>query len=69
MQQKHIENDQYSSEIQTNYIPYFTARTLFTGPLREMRVIVFLFRQKYRAGHVMNRLLFGDDSNEAVLKM
>lgn len=70
MQQKHIENDQYSSEIQTNYIPYFTARTLCTGPLREMRVIVvFLFWQKYRADHVMNRLLFGDDNNKAVLQM
>lgn len=44
IQQKHIENDQYSSEVQMNYIPYFTARSECTGPLREMRVIaVFLF--------------------------
>lgn len=70
MQQKHIENDQYSSEVQTNDIPYFTARTVCTGPLREMRaIVIFLFWQKYRADHKMNRLLFDDDSNKAVLKM
>jgi len=61
MQQKHIDNDWYSGdrnhEVQVKHVPYFTARSVCTGPLRETRATAVLpVRREGRADRVVNRL-------------